>query len=313
VPGYLDKHFTRDYLRLNTIATEKFSSLCTRVTLAKRITTIHSKPSMGVPGGLMNRIKFLGTAGARYVVSKQLRASGGLFLELDGHSIIVDPGPGCLVKLATSRPKIDPTEIDIIILTHKHIDHSNDVNALIDGMTGGGFRKKGMLIAPSDALEGDPVVLRYLRDYLDEIIVTEEGTSLHMGGLRIEAPLKMKHTVETFGLRFHTSSGTVSHVPDTAYFPDIARSLEADITILNVVLAENKGGIFHLDIVDSKRILSEMRPRIGILTHFGMSLIKRKPWELVQEMEKELGLTVLAARDGMSIDMEEVLCKDRQE
>ena len=133
----------------------------------------------------MNRILFLGTAGARYVVSKQLRASGGIYLEREGQRIIIDPGPGCLVKLASSEPKIDPTEIDIILLTHKHIDHATDVNALIDGMTGGGFSKKGILVAPRDALEDDPVVLHYHREFLDKIIVTVAGMELEVGNLRM--------------------------------------------------------------------------------------------------------------------------------
>jgi len=256
----------------------------------------------------MNTIKFLGTAGARYVVSKQIRASGGIFMELEGHRVLVDPGPGCTVKLAESQPKIDPTDVDVIMLTHKHIDHANDVNAVIDGMTGGGFNRKGMLIAPDDALEGDPVVLRYHRNFLDEILTAKKGLECDLGGLKIEVPLEMKHTVRTFGYRFSTGSGTISLIPDTAYFPEIAPIMKADIVILNVVLARNKGGIFHLDIEDSKKILSEMRPRIGILTHFGMSLIEKKPWELAPEIGKELGITVIAASDGMSINMEEVLC-----
>jgi len=256
----------------------------------------------------MNTIRFLGTAGARYVVSKQIRASGGIFMELEGHSIIVDPGPGCIVRLAESQPKIDPTDIDVIILTHRHIDHANDVNAVIDGMTGGGLGRKGMLIAPGDALEGDPVVLRYHRGFLDEIVTAKEGLELDLGELKIEVPLEMKHTVQTYGYRFSTSSGTVSLIPDTAYFPGIAGAMKADIAILNVVLARNRGGIFHLDIDDSRRILSEMRPRIGILTHFGMSLLEKKPWELAPAIGRELGITVVAASDGMIIDMEEVLC-----
>jgi ribonuclease BN (tRNA processing enzyme) len=261
-------------------------------------------------GDVVNTIKFLGTAGARYVVAKQLRASGGILLDLEGERILIDPGPGCMVHLASSRPRIDPTEIDTIILTHKHIDHSSDVNALIDGMTAGGIQKKGTLIAPGDALEGDPVVLRYLRDYLKEIIVTREGLVLERESLTIEAPLRVRHSVETYGFLFHTTSGTLSHIPDTSYFPELATAFRADLTIINVVLAKNRGGIDHLDINDARMILAEMRPKVGIITHFGMSLLKMKPWELAREMEKEIGLRVLAARDGMNVNLDEVLCSE---
>jgi ribonuclease BN (tRNA processing enzyme) len=257
----------------------------------------------------VNSIKFLGTAGARYVVAKQLRASGGILLTLEGERILIDPGPGCMVRLATSRPKIDPAQIDTIILTHKHIDHSSDVNALIDGMTAGGLQKKGTLIAPHDALEGDPVVLRYLRDYLDEIIVTKEGMRLERNDHTIEAPRRVRHSVETYGFLFRTSSGILSHIPDTLYFPELVDDFRADVTIINVVLAKNRGGIDHLDLNDARVILAAMRPKAGILTHFGMSLLKLKPFEMARRMEEEIGVKVIAAKDGMSIDMDEVCGK----
>ncbi len=253
-----------------------------------------------------NRIVFLGTAGSRYVVSKQLRSSGGIFMSLAGYRIIIDPGPGCMVRLASRRPRIDPHDIDIIILTHKHIDHSSDINVLIDGMTDGGINAKGVLLAPRDALEDDPVVLHYVRSFLDDLIVIEEGMKLELDGLVIEAPLKMKHTVETYGFRFHTDSGSISHVPDTAYFPGISKKLKADVTIINVVLTRRREGIYHLSIDDSKKLLSEMRPKLGIVTHFGMFLLRLRPAELVQSMADELGISVLAARDGMTVDIDEV-------
>jgi hypothetical protein len=43
-------------------------------------------------------ITFLGTAGARFMVSRQLAASGGLWLSLSGTEILIDPGPGSIVQ-----------------------------------------------------------------------------------------------------------------------------------------------------------------------------------------------------------------------
>ena len=91
----------------------------------------------------MDFIKFLGTAGARVVVAKQLRSSAGIWLCLDGTNVYIDPGPGALVKCFSSRPKLDPTTLDAIALSHKHLDHSGDINAMIEAMTIGGLIKKG--------------------------------------------------------------------------------------------------------------------------------------------------------------------------
>ena len=44
-----------------------------------------------------NMIKFLGTAGARFAVTRQIRKSGGIWLSLDNTNLLLDPGPGSLI------------------------------------------------------------------------------------------------------------------------------------------------------------------------------------------------------------------------
>ena len=106
-------------------------------------------------------ITFLGTGGARFMIISQLLASGGLWFNLDGTQILMDPGPGCIVQV-TSR-KLNPEELSAIIVSHRHLDHSADVNVMTEAMTEGGFRKRGVLFAPRDAIETEPVVFDYLK------------------------------------------------------------------------------------------------------------------------------------------------------
>lgn len=94
-------------------------------------------------------LKFLGTAGARHVVSTQLRHSGGLLWRLGGTAIWVDPGPGALVRALASRPKIDPAKVNALVVTHRHLDHAGDATAVLEAMTGGGFRPRAALFALS--------------------------------------------------------------------------------------------------------------------------------------------------------------------
>jgi phosphoribosyl 1,2-cyclic phosphodiesterase len=49
--------------------------------------------------------------------------------------------------------------LDGILLSHKHLDHSGDVNGIIEGMTGGDFNRDEIPLAPKDAFEKDPVFL----------------------------------------------------------------------------------------------------------------------------------------------------------
>ncbi len=84
---------------------------------------------------------------------RQLCASGGIWVSREGTNILIAPGPGSLVRCGARRAGLDPSVLDGIILTHKHLDHSNDVNVMIEAMTGGGFKKRGTLLCSHDALD----------------------------------------------------------------------------------------------------------------------------------------------------------------
>lgn len=252
----------------------------------------------------MNFLKFLGTAGARFAVSRQIRNSGGMWLSLDDTNLLIDPGPGSLVRCLSSQPKLNPVDLDGIFLSHRHIDHSNDVNIMIEALTNGGHKKKGSLFAPSDALHTDPVVLHHFRNHLDSITVLKEKQKYSLNSLQFETPIKHIHGVETYGVRFFGSDVTLSYIADTKYFEGLSSVYAADVLVLNVVLLEPKEWINHLSIVDAEKIISEINPQLCILTHFGMTMIKNKPWKVAEDLSKKTGINVVAASDGKQVSLE---------
>jgi len=254
----------------------------------------------------MNKIKFLGTAGARFVVMKQLRSSGGIWLLLDDTNILIDPGPGSLVKCLSSRPKLNPLDLDGIILTHRHLDHSNDINIMIEAMTNGGWNKKGVVFAPLDSLDDDPVILNYIRNYVEKIEILREKGSYSIGNINFSTPIKHVHGVETYGLNIYGKNTSLSVITDTRYFKGLESHYDGDIQILNVVRFEGKKEIDHLSLSDVEKILSKNKPKLAVLTHFGMTMIKAKPWEIAEKLSDRLGIKVIAARDGMEIDLDKL-------
>ncbi len=252
-------------------------------------------------------IKFLGTAGGRYVVARQLRASGGTYISANGQNIMLDPGPGALVKCARSKPPIDAANLNAIILTHLHIDHSNDVNILIDAITGGGHRKGGVLFAPREALEGDDtVVFRYLKDFLEDIVILEAEKDYKIGELKFSTSIKHQHTAETYGIKFNINGHNISFIADTRFFPELIDSYKgAHILVVNVVsqTLPEKGKIKHLCLDDVREIIKGVRPAKAVITHFGMTMLKAKPWVLAEQLSNELGIEVIAASDGMTIEL----------
>jgi len=254
-----------------------------------------------------DEIIFLGTGGARIVVFKQIRASGGIWLSLGGTNILLDPGPGCLVRCTQKRLSLDPTKLDGIILSHKHLDHSGDVNVMIEAMTEGGFKKKGILFAPEDALFSDPVVLKYLHDYVSEVQTLREGDSYKLGKVEFSTPLRHIHgNALTFVFNFHTSSHSLSYISDTRFFPELLRIYRGDILIINVVRFK-PSNLDHLCIEDVEKILEAVHPRICILTHFGMTLLRANPMEVARQLEKAAQIRVIAANDGMRLALEELV------
>ena len=97
---------------------------------------------------------------------------------------------------------------------------------------------------------------------------------------------------------------TVSYISDTRYHEDLAAKYKADVTIINVVRLE-PSDIDHLAIPDVATILKEMKPRLAILSHFGMTIIKAKPWLLAEKLTEETGVPVRAASDGLEIGLDE--------
>ncbi len=238
--------------------------------------------------------------GARVMVSKQLLASGGLWLDLDGVQLSLDPGPGALVG-ATKR-KLDPTKLAGILLSHRHLDHSADANAMIEAMTTGGLEPRGALFAPHQALAEDPVVLLYLRPYLRRIVELVEGGEYEVAGLHFRTPIAHHHHgAETYGFVFDTSGGRLAYIPDTRYFNGLIDAYQADYLIMNVVLLEPRG-IDHLSVPDVARLVTAIRPRQAIITHFGMSVWRAKPWEVAALLTEQTALPVKAARDGMRFE-----------
>jgi ribonuclease BN (tRNA processing enzyme) len=254
-----------------------------------------------------DQVIFLGTGGARFVVSRQIRASGGMWFQIGGTEFIVDPGPGALARATAKRkPKLDPGKLDGILLSHRHLDHSADVNVMIEAMTAGGLERRGTLFLPHDALAEDPVVLRYMQERVAEIVFLEEGRSYRVGEVPFCTPIKHVHgSVETYGMVFDAGGWTISYVADTRFFPELVDHYAGEVLILNVVRhAEPEGyELDHLNVADAKRIVQATRPEVAILTHFGMTMLRAKPWEVAAALEVETGVRVIAARDGMRYEL----------
>jgi len=49
--------------------------------------------------------------------------------------------------------------------------------------------------------------------------------------------------------------------------------------------------------------IEQIKPKAAILTHFGMTMWRAKLWELAQKSSRGTGISVIAARDGMNLNL----------
>jgi phosphoribosyl 1,2-cyclic phosphodiesterase len=244
----------------------------------------------------------MGTAGARFMVAKQLAASGGLYLELGSTRLAMDPGPGAVVQYA--KRKVDLSRLDGILVSHRHLDHCGDVNVVIEAMTEGGFRPRGKLFCPSDALDEDPVVLKYLRHFPEEVVRLQPESPYQLKEISFRTTRRHIHGVETYGFRFGDGDiPNLGWVTDSKYYDGIAEDHRAQVMLIHTVLAQSRSDLPHLGLDVAERIIAEAQPRLAVITHFGMGVWRAHPWEVAAQLSERTGIEVKAARDGMSLEV----------
>lgn len=76
--------------------------------------------------------------------------------------------------------------------------------------------------------------------------------------------------------------------------------------IINVVRHEphESGTVMHLSLDDARRLIRQIAPRRAVLTHYGMTMLQAKPYRIAERLTDELGIEVIAASDGMTLDLD---------
>ena len=249
-------------------------------------------------------IIFLGTGQGPTVVGKQLRSSGGVVLQSGEHQLHIDPGPS---TLSMARQHIvNPRESTCILVSHNHLNHCNDINALIEAMTLGGLDKKGVFISNNMVINGTSYIAPYLTEHhkgcLEKYIVLNEGQRVGIDNIEIKATMA-KHSVEAMGFKISTPEYTLSYIGDTAFFSELVdEHKDADILIINV---QNPAGLntkYNLDSDTAIELIKKIKPRLSIITHFSLNMLKADPLLEARRISRETKTPVIAAKDGLTVN-----------
>lgn len=248
-------------------------------------------------------ILFLGTGTGPAVTGKGIRSSGGIILKSNDTQFHIDPGIGAIVKAAEYGANL--RENTALLISHAHLNHSNDANAVIDAMTYGGLDKKGVAIANRTSLQGTddyaPAISSYHRNLLERYIAVNRNQRIAINDIEIHVITARHNEPNSIGFKFFTPEFTLTYTSDTVYSLDIAEQyLDSNILILNVPFSQKHES--NLCVEDAIKIIQHVQPRLAIITHFGYEMVKADPLYEAREIQKQTKVQTLAAKDGMVIN-----------
>jgi len=252
-----------------------------------------------------DQIIFLGTGGGRIVVTNQLVGTGGFLMNLSGYQILVDPGPGALVRSKQFGARINKT--DIIFVSHSHIDHVNDLNAVIDAMTLGGIHTKGVIITGKGIIDGDAEGNRWLQPFyktkLKECFAVTPGDKITINKLKFTIT-PTKHDTDCNGFRVDTDKISIGYTADTAYFDELGDHFKGcKVLIINTLRPNKDFWKTHMCSEDAIKLIEKVRPELAVIQHYGAKMLKANPVYEAREIQRRTGIRTLAARDGMKASL----------
>ena len=255
----------------------------------------------------MLRLIFLGTGGGRFATITQRRRTGGIRIisESNNVNIHVDPGPGALVY--SLEMGLNPQKIRAILVSHAHLDHSNDAEPLIEAMTHGTTRKRGVLAAARSVLRGNEVCEKSISSYHqsmpERVVEAVVGAKFEVDGVKVTVCRAVHSDPDAVGFRFETGDfGSFAYMPDSEYFDDIVEYYSGlRLLILSVLRPSGRPWKGHMTTDDAIKIIEETRPEMAVITHFGMQMIFRGPEREASLIENRTGVPTKAAFDGMEL------------
>ncbi|MBY9015950.1 MAG: hypothetical protein KGD68_09695 [Candidatus Lokiarchaeota archaeon] len=264
-----------------------------------------------------DELVILGSGGGRHHIRTQYRATGGILYKFNGTQAHIDPGPGAIVRI--NQYKEDPTKTELFIVTHMHIDHFNDLCAVIEASReqlhdrNYNYLKKGTLITTEEVLNFVP---KYHQNMLEIIIPFKRGEKADFKGIEIIGTKVVHSKVEGFGVIFKLDDYSIAFSSDTKVFDGFSEQFSGvDVLVLNLLRPDSIQCRRHACTDEVIPYLNKITPPLSglVITHYGSymdSTFSPKnfvPSQIEKLREKTNISNIIAAEDGLKIKIEELL------
>tara|TARA_A100001015_G_C15044474_1_gene742518 strand:+ start:2281 stop:3048 length:768 start_codon:yes stop_codon:yes gene_type:complete len=232
----------------------------------------------------------------RVCVSKDIkdqRLRSSLLVKVNSHNILIDIGP----DFRTQMLNTNNTDIDIVLITHQHRDHTAGLDDLrpIYYLN----KKPIILCAENKVIESLKNDFQYIfNDFLypgkPEININSIDTNpFSLYGVLFTPIRVMHHKLPILGYRI----GDMSYITDANYIAleEKKKLLGSKVLIINSLQKERH--ISHYNLEQSLKIIHELKPKKAYLTHISHNM------GLYSDISKELPSNVFLGYDGLQLEI----------
>jgi ribonuclease BN (tRNA processing enzyme) len=245
-------------------------------------------------GALGVKIVLLGTGSA---IPSVTRLSSSSLVVASGSTLLVDIGPAVVRRIMELDYSLG--DVDVLLLTHFHPDHSVDLATfLFECNFGSTPRRRPLTIIGG---KGVQLFIRrfyrlypWIRPLHYKIAVKSLPDGLWKTGDIIVKTAPTEHREESIAVRFEQKGKCVVFSGDTDYSPSLVELAKgADLLVSECTFpARKKEG--HLNLMTLLKMVAEAQPKGVIMTHLDPE------WE---QFRGSLPLPLLLGEDGMEIDL----------
>ncbi|MCK4286973.1 MAG: hypothetical protein KAX18_12255, partial [Candidatus Lokiarchaeota archaeon] len=209
---------------------------------------------------------------------------------------------------------------ELFIITHAHVDHYNDVSAIIESSRESlhdknhNYYKKGVLLTTDEVIH---LISDYHLQMLEKIVTFKAGDTIKYKGAEIVGT-KVVHSPnnEGFGIRFNLENYSLAYTSDTMVFDGFSEQFTGvNILILNLLRPDSVTCKRHVCTDEVIPYLNKIDPPLEtlIINHFGSymdgprSQKNHVPSQVVKLQKRTNIKRIIAAEDGLKLKIDQLL------
>ena len=252
-----------------------------------KITFLGTGTSQGVP------VIGCGCRACKSLDERDKRLRSSVLVEQRDQLVVIDTGPDFRQQMLRTGLR----RLNAVLYTHEHRDHISG----LDDIRAFNYLQK----SPMD-LYGEERVMRALNSGFPYVFAEKKypgipqvrmhhihNEAFHIGDMEV-IPVRMMHyRLPVFGFRL----GDFAYLTDGNYIPEAEKEKLYGVKYLVINALRRETHISHFTLSEAVRLIEELSPRMGYLTHISHQM------GTYVDMERELPPGIRPAYDGLVLEV----------